>query len=44
VQIRPYEGKLQIDATEPGQTVHVLVPLSLLEDVTSQLADHGPGE
>jgi hypothetical protein len=43
VQIRTHEGKLQIDATEPGQTVHVLVPLSTLEDVTSQLEEHAPG-
>jgi len=43
VQIRTHQGKLQIDATEPGQTLHLLCPLSTLEDLTSQLQESGPG-
>jgi hypothetical protein len=43
VRIRTHEGKLQIDATEPGQTVHLLCPLSTLDDLTSQLEANAPG-
>lgn len=43
VRIRTHEGKLQIDATEPGQDVHVLCPLSTLDDMTKQLEDIPPG-
>jgi hypothetical protein len=42
VRIRTHEGKLQIDETEPGQDVHLLIPLSTLEDVTSQLEANAP--
>jgi hypothetical protein len=43
VRIRTHEGKLQIDATEPGQDVHLLIPLSTLEDVTSQIEANASG-
>ncbi len=43
VQIRTHQGKLQIDVVEPGQNVHVLVPLSTLDDVTSQLESSASG-
>ena len=43
VRIRTRAGKLQIDVEEPGETVHVLCPLSTMEDVTSQLEDYAPG-
>jgi hypothetical protein len=43
VQIRTHHGKLQIDVKDPGQTVHVLVPLSTLNDVTAQLESNAPG-
>jgi hypothetical protein len=43
VQIRTHQGKLQIDVEEPGQNVHLLVPLSTLDDVTSQLESSAPG-
>src|ERR1700676_2532019 len=33
VQIRTHAGKLQIDVREPGQPVHVTVPISTLEDI-----------
>lgn len=43
VQIRTYQGKLQIDVDDPGQNVHLLVPLSTLEDVAEQLEASAPG-
>jgi hypothetical protein len=43
VQIRTHGGKLQIDVVEPGENVHLLVPLAMLEDVTSQLEASAPG-
>jgi hypothetical protein len=43
MQMRTRAGKLQIDVEAPDQTVHVLCPLSTIEDVTSQLEDHAPG-
>ena len=43
VQIRTHQGKLQIDVVEPGQNVHVLVPLSTLDDVTSELESSASG-
>jgi hypothetical protein len=36
VQIRTHKGKLQIDVEEPDQTVHLLCPLSTLEDMANQ--------
>jgi hypothetical protein len=43
VRIRTHQGKLQIDVDAPDQKVHVLCPLSTIEDVTSQLEEHSPG-
>src|SRR5215472_1981245 len=43
VQIRTHGGKLQIDVEAPDENVHLLVPLSTLEDVTSQLESSAPG-
>jgi hypothetical protein len=43
VRVRTVGGKLQIDVDAPDQKVHVLCPLSTIEDVTVQLEEHGPG-
>ena len=43
VLIRTHAGKLQIDVTGDGEDVHVLCPLAMIEDVTSQLENSGPG-
>lgn len=43
VRIRTHEGKLQIDVDDPDEKVHVLVPLSTVDDVVGQLEDSGPG-
>jgi hypothetical protein len=43
VQIRTHQGKLQIDVDNPEEKVHLLCPLSTLDDVTSQLEAHAPG-
>jgi len=43
VRMRTHGGKLQIDVEAPDQKVHVLCPLSAIEDVTSQLEEHAPG-
>jgi hypothetical protein len=42
VRVRTRDGKLQIDVDAPDQKVHVLCPLSTIEDVTTQLEEHGP--
>ena len=43
VQIRTHQGKLQIDVNEPGQTVHLLCPLTTLDDLTDELEASAPG-
>jgi hypothetical protein len=43
VRMRTHQGKLQIDVDAPDQKVHVLCPLSAIEDITSQLEEHAPG-
>ena len=43
VQIGTHQGKLQIDVVAPDQNVHLLCPLSTLDDVTSQLELNEPG-
>jgi len=43
VQIRTRSGKLQIDVEAPDEQVHLLVPLSMLDDVTRQLEASAPG-
>jgi len=43
VRMRTHGGKLQIDVEAPDQKIHVLCPLSAIEDVTSQLEEHAPG-
>ena len=43
VQIRTHQGKLQIDVNEPGQTVHLLCPLEMLDDLTDELEASAPG-
>jgi hypothetical protein len=42
VRIRTHDGKLQIDVDSPDEKVHVLCPLSTIEDVTVLLEEHGP--
>ena len=43
VRIRTQHGKLLIDVTEPDETVHVACPLSMIEEVSSQLEAQAPG-
>jgi hypothetical protein len=43
VQIRTHAGKLQIDVDEPGENVHLLIPLSTLDDVVEQIESSAPG-
>jgi hypothetical protein len=42
VRVRTHDGKLQVDVNTPDEKVHVLCPLSTIEDVTTQLEEHGP--
>ena len=42
VRMRTHGGKLQIDVDAPDEKLHVLCPLSTIEDVTSQLEEDGP--
>jgi hypothetical protein len=44
VRIRTQGARLQIDVDAPDQKVHVLCPLSTIEDVTIQLEEHGPAD
>ena len=43
VQIRTHGGKLQIDVEAPDGNVHLLVPLSAVDDVVGQLEASAPG-
>ncbi len=42
VRIRTHNGKLQIDVDAPDEKVHVLCPLSTIDDVTRQLEANAP--
>ena len=42
VRVRTHDGKLQIDVEGADENVHVLCPLSTIDDVTSQLEEHTP--
>jgi len=42
VSIRTHRGKLLIDVSEPGETVHVSCPLVMMEDVSSALEAKSP--
>jgi hypothetical protein len=43
VRIRTHAGKLQIDVDEPGENVHLLIPLSTIDDVVEQIESSAPG-
>ena len=40
VRVRTIGGRIQIDVDAPNEKVHVLCPLSTIEDVTVQLEEH----
>ncbi len=42
VRIRTHLGKLLIDVTEPGETVHVACPLAMMEDIARTLEARSP--
>jgi len=43
VQIQTHEGKLQIDVEDPGETVHIVCPLAVIQHVAEQLDSELPG-
>ena len=43
VLIRTHNGKLQIDVHDSGDTVHVLCPLAVIDDVSRELEESSPG-
>jgi hypothetical protein len=43
VRVRTAGGRIQIDVDTPDEKVHVLCPLSTIEDVAVQLEEHGSG-
>ncbi|HVH72403.1 MAG TPA: hypothetical protein VNB49_15020 [Candidatus Dormibacteraeota bacterium] len=43
VEICTHNGRLQIDVHDPGENVHLLVPLSTLDDVVGELEENVPG-
>ena len=42
VRIRTHNGKLLIDVTEPGENVHVVCPLVMMEDVAREFEAQSP--
>lgn len=40
--VRTHNGRLLIDVDEPGDHVHVAVPLATVDDVATQLAAYAP--
>jgi hypothetical protein len=42
-QIRTRAGKLLVDVDSPKENVHIRIPLSTIDDVTSQLESSAPG-
>src|SRR6266852_4721199 len=42
VRIRTHQGKLLIDVTQPGETVHVACPLAMMEDIARTLEARSP--
>ena len=42
IQVRTHHGVLLIDVDEPGDHVHVAVPLATIDDVATQLASYAP--
>ncbi len=42
VRVAIVDGKIQIDAVDSGETVHVRVPVDTLIDVADQLEDEAP--
>jgi hypothetical protein len=42
VRVRTHDGKLQIDVDAPDQKVHLLCPLSTIDEVTRQLEANAP--
>jgi hypothetical protein len=42
-RIRTHAGKLQIDVEDPGENVHLLIPLSTIDDVVGQIESSTPG-
>jgi len=43
VRIQTHSGKLQIDVQDNGDTVHLLCPLAVIDDFSSELASYSPG-
>jgi hypothetical protein len=43
VAIRTHDGKLQIDVTREEENVHLLCPLAMIEDLSSQLQEADSG-
>jgi len=43
VRVRTTGGRIQIDVDAPDEKVHILCPLSTIEDVTVQMEEHGSG-
>jgi hypothetical protein len=43
VRVQTHNGKLQIDVQDNGDAVHVLCPLSVIRDVSSELESYSPG-
>lgn len=43
VRIQTHNGKLQIDVQDNGDTVHLLCPLAVIDEFSSELASYSPG-
>jgi acetylornithine deacetylase/succinyl-diaminopimelate desuccinylase-like protein len=43
VRVRTHAGKLQVDVTGPGESVHVACPIATIEDLAEEFAANRPG-
>jgi hypothetical protein len=43
VRVRTHAGKLQVDVTGPGESVHVACPIATIEDLGEEFAANRPG-
>jgi hypothetical protein len=43
VSVRTHAGKLQVDVTGPGESVHVACPIATIEDLAEEFGANRPG-
>ena len=43
VRVRTHAGKLEVDVTGPGESVHLACPIATIQDLAAEFADNRPG-